>query len=152
MTKQLMGWQQQYIQPLFNQQSSNLEAKLRNQGLTPGSEAYNNAENLLARNQGDVTNQFFAQSEPLAFQQKQQQYQFPLQMISALNQGGGPPSAGFVNTPQPQVQPPNYMGTAEQQYAQQQAQYGQMMQGLFSVPTALAGGWALKGFPLPSFG
>jgi hypothetical protein len=44
------------------------------------------------------------------------------------------------------------MGTAEQQYAQQQAQYGQMMQGLFSVPTALAGGWALKGFPLPSFG
>ena len=31
MTNQLMNWQQSYIQPIFNQQSSNLEAQLRNQ-------------------------------------------------------------------------------------------------------------------------
>src|SRR6185437_10491597 len=48
-TKQLNNWQQQYLQPIFNQQSSNVEAQLRDQGLTPGSEAYNNAKNLLAR-------------------------------------------------------------------------------------------------------
>ena len=145
MTKNLMGWQQQYIQPIFNQQESNLEADLRNKGLTPGSEAYNNAKNLQARNEGDITNQFFAQSEPLAFSQKQQEYQFPIDIVSRLMQGGHPPAPGFVPTPAPQVQPPNYMGAAEQQYQQQQQQYGQMMQGLFSIPTALAGGWAYGG-------
>ena len=72
---------QAYLQPIFNQQQSNTDAQLRQQGLTPGSEAYNNAQNLLARNQGDVTNQYLTQNEGQAFNQAMQQYQLPLQTI-----------------------------------------------------------------------
>ena len=74
---------QAYLQPIFNQQQSNTDAQLRQQGLTPGSEAYNNAQNLLARNQGDVTNQYLTQNEGQAFNQAMQQYQLPLQTMAS---------------------------------------------------------------------
>lgn len=162
-TNKLLDWQTKYVQPIFNQQSSNLEAQLRNQGLAPGSEAYNNAKNLLARNQGDVTNQFFAQDEPLAFSQEVQKYQLPAQTISALlgaggsaagtagavTGAGGPQGPAFQQTPTEQIQPANYQGLAEQNYQQQNQNYENTLAGLFGIPTAVAGGWARGGFKLP---
>jgi hypothetical protein len=146
--QQLLGLQQQYWNPIFQQQSSNLESQLRNQGLTPGSTAYNNAKNLLARNQGDVTNQFLFGMQPQVFQQALQQYELPLQTASGLLGLSAPPTAPqFQQTPTAQIQPPAYASLAEQQYGQQQAQNTAMMQGLFGIPTALAGGWARAGFP-----
>lgn len=150
---QLIKWNQAYNQPIFQQQRSNLAGQLANQGLTPGSEAYNNALNLQARNEGDVQNQFFAQAEPLAFGQAVQQYQLPLQAESQLLGLAAPQGPNYVSTPQPQVQPPNYQGLVQQNYQNQLAQQQAMMSGLFGIPTSLAGGWALGGFKgLPSFG
>lgn len=140
MTKQLMDWQTQYMQPWWNQQQSNLDASLGNQGITAGSQAYNNAQNLLSRNISDQRNQFFAQSEPLAFGQAVQQYQLPAQMESQLLGMGQPQGPSFV--PTPQIQPPDYQQAAQQAYQGQMMNYGNMMQGLFGIPTALAGGWA----------
>lgn len=122
-TKQLQSWQQQYVQPLFNQQQSNLNAQLQNQGLTPGSEAFNNAQNLLARNQGDVTNQFFAQDEPLAFNQAVQQYQLPLQTLQGLFGETQPTAPTFQGTPSAQVAPPNYAGAAQSNFSNKQGQF-----------------------------
>lgn len=150
MTKQLMDWQTQYMQPYWNQQQSNLDSTLGNQGITPGSTAYNNAENLLSRNISDQRNQFFAQSEPLAFGQQMQKYQFPVALENQILGGAAPQGPSFV--PTPQVQPPDYQTAAQQAYQAQNQQYGNMMQGLFGIPTALAGGWAKSGFPMPSFG
>lgn len=122
-TKQLQSWQQQYVQPLFNQQQSNLDAKLQNQGLTPGSEAFNNAQNLLARNQGDVTNQFFAQDEPLAFNQAVQQYQLPLQTLQGLFGQTQPTAPSFQGAPNAQIAPPNYAGAAQSNFTNKQGQF-----------------------------
>lgn len=159
MTKQLMDWKTSYIQPIFQQQEGNLDAQLRNQGLAPGTEAWNNAQNLQRRNEGDVTNQFFAQSEPLAFNQAVQQYQLPAQTEGALlgnasaafspSMAQGP---SFQTTPTEQIQPANYSGLVEQNYEQQNKAYGQNMAGLFGIPTALAGGWARGGFAMPKSG
>ena len=41
-----------YLQPQFNQQQESTSAQLANQGLAPGSEAWNNAETNLSQNQG----------------------------------------------------------------------------------------------------
>jgi hypothetical protein len=140
----LQGLYNQYQQPIFQQQESNLEASLRNQGLTPGSEAYNNAKNLQARNEADVTRAFTMGVEPLAFLQALQQYQLPLQNVQTLMGAGAPtmPNQSFVNTPTAQIQPPDYQAAVNQQYQAQMANYQNMMKGLFAVPTALAGGWA----------
>lgn len=119
--KTLNSWQQAYNQPIFNQQQSNLDAQLRNQGLQPGTEAWNNAQNLLARNQGDVTNQYLTQNQGQAFNQALTAYQTPLQTISGLLQTGAP--QGFQQAPSAQIQPANYAGIAQQNYQSQLSDY-----------------------------
>lgn len=119
--KNLNSWQQAYQQPIFDQQSSNLEAQLRNQGLAPGSQAYDNAKNLLARNQGDVTNQYLTQNQGQAFNQALTAYQTPLQTISGLLNTGAP--QGFQGTPSAQIQPANYAGAAQSNYQGQLQNY-----------------------------
>lgn len=148
--KELNQWQQSYLQPIFDQQQSNTNARLQNQGLAPGSAAYDNAQNLLARNHGDVTNQYLSQNEGQAYNQAVQNYELPAQMATSLMNGSAPQSPAFQQTPTAQVQPANYAGLAEQNYAQQNTAYGQQLQGMFGIPTALAGGWARGGFQMPA--
>lgn len=135
--KNLNSWQQAYNQPIFDQQSSNLEAQLRNQGLAPGTEAYNNAKNLLARNQGDVTNQYLTQNQGQAYSQALQSYQTPLQTVGGLlgeATGAGayaqPTGPTFANTPTAQIQPANYQGAVASNYAGQVANNNAMWNGI----------------------
>lgn len=123
----LNKWSQDYLQPIYNQQSSNLEAQLRSQGLTPGSEAYNNAKNLLARNQGDTTNQYLRDNQGQAFQQALTEYQTPLQTISGLFGGSAPVALNpnLQQGPQATIQPPNYSGAVQNNYTQQMQGYEQ---------------------------
>lgn len=151
---------QQYNQPIFNQQNSNLEAQLRNQGLAPGTEAYNNAKNLQARNQGDVTNQYETmnlgnalQAQNQNFGQQVTNYEAPLQAESGLLQNAGtqagyasPTAPTFQQTPTAQIQPANYQGAVQQNYTAQNQNYENMLSGIFGVGSGLAGGWAKGGF------
>lgn len=146
--KNLNSWQQAYTQPIFDQQNSNLEAQLRNQGLTPGSEAYNNAKNLLARNQGDVTNQYLTQNQGQAYAQALQSYQTPLQTIGALEQTL-PGNPTFQQTPTAQIQPANYQGAVDSNYQGQVSNYNSMWNsvgqiagaGVNLAAKAYGGGW-----------
>ena len=144
----LNNWQQQYLSPIFQQQQSNTNAQLQNQGLAPGSTAYNNAQNLLARNQGDITNQYLTQNEGQAFNQALQQYQLPLQTESTLLGSSAPQSPSFQQTPTAQVQPPNFQQAAQNQFADQQQQYQNTMSGLGQLAGAglgLVGGGMFGG-------
>ena len=136
--KLLNNWQQQYLQPLYNQQDSNLEARLQNQGLTPGSEAYNNAKNLLARNQGDTTNQYLAQNEGQAFNQAVQNYQLPLQTVAGLMGSSAPQGPTFQATPTAQVQPPNYQQAAQNQFAGDQQNFQNTISGVGQIAGLVA--------------
>jgi hypothetical protein len=135
----LNKWSQQYVQPIFDQQSSNLEAQLRNQGLTPGSEAYNNAKNLLARNQGDVTNQYLQQNQGQAFNQALQQYQLPLQTAGSLYGAAMPTQPNFQQTPQAQIQPANYAGAAQNAYQGNLSNYQNTWNNVAKLGTAAIG-------------
>jgi hypothetical protein len=119
----LNEWNARYLQPIFNQQDSVLEAKLRNQGLTPGSQAYNNAKNLLARNQGDVTTNYLTKNQGQAFNQALTEYGLPLQTVGSLFGMSAPTSPTFQNAPSVQIQPPNYAGQVQQNYQNELQNY-----------------------------
>ncbi len=139
LTNKMMGWGQQYMQPIFNQQQSNLDAKLQNQGINPGSEAFNNAQNLQSRNVNNAYQSLFLNAEPTAFSQAIQQYQLPMQTAMGLQAGAagapGPttPNSSLVQTPTEQVGAPNYQQAAQNQFQAQQSQYQNLMGGLGSL-------------------
>jgi hypothetical protein len=56
--------------------------------------------------------------------------------------GAAPTGPNFQQGPTAQVQPPNYMGAAQNNYNQQNQNYENTLKGAFGIPTALAGGWA----------
>ncbi len=136
LTNKMMGWGQQYMQPIFNQQQSNLDAKLQNQGITPGSQAYDNAQNLQSRNVNNAYQNLFLNAEPTAFSQAIQEYQLPMQTAYGLQAGAAnaptptTPNSSLVNPPQGKIQPPNYQQAAQNAYTQQQGQYQNMMSGI----------------------
>lgn len=124
----LNAWQAQYLAPIFKQQESNLEAQLRDQGLQPGTEAYNNAKNLLARNQGDVTTNYLTKNQQQAFDQALREYQTPLETIGNLRQNALP--GAFQATPTVQMQPANYQGAVQSNYEQQMKNYENTWNGI----------------------
>lgn len=149
-TDKLNQWSGQYLQPIFDQQASNLEAQLRNQGLTPGSEAYNNAKNLLARNQGDTTNQYLQQNQQQGFNQALQEYQQPLQTASGLFGMAAPQGPTQMQTPTSQIQPGNYQGAVQSNYEQQSQNYNNTWNGIGKLAGAVGG--AAMNFMLPGSG
>lgn len=135
----LNDWNAQYLKPIFNQQDSVLESKLRNQGLMPGTQAYDNAKNLLARNQGDVTNDYLTKNQGQAFQQALTEYQTPLQTIGSLFGASAPTGPTFQNTPTAQVQPPNYAGQVQENYKNDLQNYENTWNNVAKVGTAAIG-------------
>jgi hypothetical protein len=131
--KQLQGWQQNYVNPIFRQQEANLDSKLQAQGILPGSPAYNNAQNLQARNEGDVNNQFFSTAQPLAYNQELQNYNLPLQTLQTLQGVSQPTSPNFAATPTVQVQPANYAGAVQNNYNAQMQQYQNQQAGMWGL-------------------
>jgi hypothetical protein len=152
LTQAAMGQETNYLKPYFDQQTSQLDTQLRNQGFAPGQPGYDNAMRAVQNNQGNTVTGFLAQMEPQMYQQATQSYQMPETMAGTLAQLGAPTSPTFQNTPQLNIQPANLIGaTANAQQAQQQsyqdqlAQSQAMMSGLFGIPTAVLGGMAKSG-------
>lgn len=155
---QAVGMEQQYLNPYFQQQNSQLQSQLANQGFAVGSQAYNNAVNNLNNQQGNLVAGNIAQFEPMAYNQALQSYQLPLQTAQQLASFGAPGSPNFVNTPQTGVSPTNVTGAyanaqnaLEQNYQAQVAQQSAMMGGLFGLGAAGLGAIGKYGLPtLPS--
>ncbi len=145
--RQLQGWQQDYVNPIFRQQEANLDSKLQAQGIQLGSPAYANAQNLQARNEGDVNNQFFSTAQPLAFNQEMANYNLPLQTLQGLQELSQPTAPNFTATPTAQVQPANYAGLTSQNYQNQMQQYQNQQAGMWGLGKAglMIGGTLLGG-------
>jgi hypothetical protein len=71
------------LQPQFTQDTTNLDAQLRLQGLTPGSEAYNNSMQNLQRTQGQQLDQIANQSVLTGNTEANQNYASALQGYNA---------------------------------------------------------------------
>ena len=103
------------LQPQQERQSKSLDAQLANQGIMPGSEAYNNAKTQLAQSQNDQLTSAIVggfQTGLAANQQGYNQaltnYQLPLATLSQFRSATAP---SYVNPyQQPAVAGPDYLG------------------------------------------
>lgn len=147
----------QRINPQLDRQQEQLQAQLANQGVTMGSEAYNNAINNFGQTRNDATSQATLQGYGLGMQQQtlanqlrqsalqEQAYlrQLPFNELQALSGGNQVSMPQFGNYAQQQgVQAPNLMGAAQQQYGDQLNSYNAQQAnqgGLFGSLGSIAG-------------
>jgi len=138
---EMMNTWQKGTQPFFDTQQEQLDNTLRNQGVQPGTKAYDVAMRNLQTNQGLAIAQTSAGFEPQAFTQASQLYQMPLSMAESAATFGQPTIPQTPATPS--LQPPNVaaMLSAEipafmQPYSAAYQQYGNLMNGLFGLGSA----------------
>jgi hypothetical protein len=142
-TGRQMDLYSKYMDPIFSQQKEALEAQNWNKGIRPGSKAYETSMNLNSRNVNDAQTKFLLDSRGQAVSEANNEAMMPFQQLSAAV---GATQPNYAQTPQAQVQAPDYQNAVAQNYNAKSQQYGSMMSGLFSVPSTLLGGWARGGF------
>jgi len=142
------------FQPQIDQSRAALENKLANQGITLGSEAYNNAMQTQNQSENDLRMQAAlnginvgqnAQNQQLALQTALQNQ--PLNMLNAVRTGSQVTNPTFTNVPQQQFTPgPDLLGAAAAQngynmglYNSQVAGNNSTMNGLFGLGAAAIG-------------
>ena len=104
------------LQPQLQQQAASVETRLANQGIMPGSEAYNRAKTQLAQQQNDALTSAQVQGMDVGLRANQQgfnqalaQSNLPIQQLGAFNQATQP---GYVNPyNQAAVSGPDYLGS-----------------------------------------
>lgn len=151
-TQDLLSKETGYLQPFFTTQTDQLDTKLRNQGLFPGQPGYDVAMRNLTNTQGGTVSNFLATAEPAAYTQAKSTYEEPLNLATTEAGIGAPtdPNGSFVNSPA--LQPANLTGATanmgqmlDTQYNAQNQQYGNLMSGLFGIPTSVLGSMAKSG-------
>jgi hypothetical protein len=149
----LMELGRKRLDPILSERSAALETKLYNQGVQPGTEAWDRAmrENSQATN--DAYNSLLLGGRAQAAQELTAERNQPINEITALMSGGQVTQPTFGNTPQAGVANTDVAGITQQAYEnslipwkQQNAQKQAMMGGLFSLGGAALGGWARGGF------
>lgn len=129
------------LQPNIERQTAQLETKLMNQGIAPGTEAWNTAKQQQAQQQNDLMTSAITQGMGVGLQANQQgfgqaltQQNLPLNTLNALRTGVQMTQPNYVNSAGMQSwQAPDLMGAAQNKYNTQMGGYnaGQAAQGNF---------------------
>jgi hypothetical protein len=143
-TKAITGWGEEYLKPGQERERAALEARLTNQGIAPGSAAWNDAINLNDRGNNDAMIKLLLEGQDTALaagnqnmQRGLSEYGAPLNAFSTLTTGSQPAGLNFVQTPQTAAPAtPDYTGAATTQFQGEQNTQNSMMNGLFKIPTA----------------
>jgi len=142
------------LDPQWAQNTDIQESKLANQGITPGTPAYDNAMRVFNQGKNDAYNSANLADYQAAANTATQQYMAPVQAYGALASGTSPTMPSFMNTPTVNVPGTNISGLIEDNYKQQSANAnaanGQMA-GIFGTALGL-GTSALTGMPSGTFG
>jgi hypothetical protein len=135
----------EYMNPTFTQQTEQLDNQLRNQGLVPGSPAYDRAMRTMQRTQGETTSSALNSYQQNAFNQAKTQYDQPLDTLAKIF-GLTQPAAlanSLVKTPSPTMGATDVAGITANNYNAQMeaykaklAQSNAMMSGLFGIGTS----------------
>ena len=145
-TQRQMDLYSKYYDPINERNTAALESDLWNKGIRPGSKAYENAMNLNARNTNDALTKFLLDSRGQAINEATTEGLFQFQQLGAAV---GATQPNYAQTPQVNVQTPNYEGAVQSNYQAKVANNNAMLSGLFSVPSTILGGWARAGFSNP---
>lgn len=122
----------QRILPQQEQNRKDLENRLINQGLRPGTAGYNTAMSQLTNANSDQLNQLALTGRSQAFQEQLAQRNQPLNEIIGLMSGTQvqSPNGTFAQTPQSQVAGVDYSGLVNQKYQADMNAYNSQMGAL----------------------
>lgn len=128
------------LDPRFAREEEALRTRLVNQGLRPGTAAFDAEMSNFSQGRNDAYNQLALQGRGQAVQEILTERNQPLNEISALMSGSQVSMPNFVNTPQSQVGGTDYQGAVYNSYQGQMDAYKQkvasnnaMMGGLFGL-------------------
>ncbi len=138
------------LDPEWQQRQGSAENQLVNQGLRPGTEAYDNAMRVFNNGRNDAYSQARQNAiatAPQTLQQATALRNQPLNELNALRTGSQVTNPTFSNAPtQGQVAGPDYLGAANSQYGAalgatnaQNAANSNFTNGLFSLGSAWIG-------------
>jgi hypothetical protein len=144
----LMELGRKRLDPMIAQQTNDLRTTLINQGLRPGTEAWDREMTRNDQSRNDAFNQLLLSGRGQAVQEALTERSAPINEITALLNGGQVQNPNFVNTPQTQVANTDYGGMvynsanlANQNYQQKVGQQNSMLGGLASIAGTALGGW-----------
>jgi hypothetical protein len=143
------------LDPMISQQTNDLRTTLINQGLRPGTEAWDREMTRNDQSRNDAYNQLLLTGRGQAVQEALTERSAPINEITALLNGGQVQNPNFVNTPQTQVANTDYAGMvynsadlANRNYQQKVGSQNAMLGGLASIAGTALGGWAQGGFKM----
>jgi hypothetical protein len=149
----LMELGRKRLDPMFEQRRATLETKLYNQGLQPGTEAWNRAMTEQGQQENDAYTQLLLSGRGQAVQEALTERNQPINEITALLRGSGVQQPSFVGTPQSNVAPVDYTGLVSNNYNAQMAGYnaerqqqGAMLGAIGGMAGTALGGWGSGGF------
>ncbi len=139
------------LDPRFQREGAALETNLINRGIRPGSKAYDTMHTQFDQGKNDAYNSLLLNGRQQAVTEALTERNQPINEITALMGNSQVSQPNFTNTPTPGVAPTDYIGAQQQSLNQQnvgyQAQVAQqqgLMNGLFGLGKAAAGGWAMS--------
>lgn len=136
------------LDPQMQRENQSSDAQLANQGIASGTEAYNNAKNLLKQGQNDRLTSATVQgmntglsANQQAFNQQAYNQMQPINVINALRTGSQVTNPSYAATPnQPYTAGPDILGATNAQYTNQlnatnaaNAQSGNFLGGLMGL-------------------
>jgi hypothetical protein len=139
---QILSSMLQRQQPMMDRDRMALETQMANQGIAPGSQAWQRGMDDYSRAQtdmrlamdqraGDEMARMYGMqtnARDRAMNEMVQQRQIPLNELAAMLSGGQVQGPSFVPSPQVQMQPADIMGATYGSYNAQQNAYNQQMQ------------------------
>jgi hypothetical protein len=119
------------LRPQLEQSRESTQARLANQGVAPGTQAYENAMRQQSQRENDLllgaTTQGFgvgSQANQQAFNQEMTKYNMPLNTLSALRSGSQVQNPSFVNSAaQANTSGPDLLGAAQMGYNAQMGDF-----------------------------
>jgi len=152
----LMELGRKRLDPVLQERSAALEAKLYNQGVQPGTEAWDRAMRANSQAENDAYNSLLLGGRSQAATELMAERNQPINEITALMSGGQVNQPTFGSTPQTSVANTDVAGITQQAYEnslipwkQKNAENAALMGGLFSLGGAALGGWGQGGFKKP---
>lgn len=139
-----------FLDPMWNQQSDELEASLLARGIRPGSEAYERAKMQFSDQRQSAYDRAFLDAYDKGNQSAMIERNMPLSDWAAIAGAGANPPVGMpqgVSTPTPGVAPTDLTSGVYQSYGIQQGANNAAMSGLYGLGSAAISGWASAGFP-----
>jgi len=127
------------LDPRFERERAALENRLTQQGLTPGSEAWNAQMNQLGQNKNDAYNQLYLNGRGQAFGEMAAQRNQPINEITALLSGSQVQQPNFPQARPSQMPTVDYAGLVNNNFAQRQQNYQREMANQQSLLGGLFG-------------